>query len=613
MTPNQTRLLVAAAALLAAACGDRRAVAPPVFSVARVRPADGAPVFLNQRLTVYFTEPVDALSVTQDTVRVVDSEGHLVGLERLEVGSQLVTLHPRTPVSPTLDDGSFVAGRTYTLEVAGYPQVNAVRSRSGRILARGIRVPMAVVDRTGTPEYPRPLLPIGVGNEPFTLDPTRRLEVQVESAVLPLHFTLPPFPPSVRPPAFLVQRLVAGTLQMNRVEVAAARVVRDPSDQFAGCTVELELDVDPPLSLTDHLALSLQGGEGGIVDYAGRPASLVNEMGVAARHVHVRSGSQLVVGRFLASDGPALSDVALGVPGFEVKDRQRLVPRVRLAAGSGVHGVFAPQSSVRLGPSEALTLSGGRVVWADATLELAALDVPGGVRLTIGGFAGPVRILVTGSVRIAGEVVLETLRGPMPEADDPVSPRVALLREDSLTGVAGCVILAAGDIEVTGRITHVNENEPMGAPLALVAGGRLVMRGRTPPGTIYACEGEMVGDLQSARVGSIRLRPGYSGLSAVTAQSYTSWIRVPAWAQTAITGTAAASDPAIEVLWQTAPPDSIDPTHVDRRPDLWSQPRPISEPMLGVAGQYVRLLLRARVDPGVRRLPGLSGVTLTAR
>jgi hypothetical protein len=605
---KKRRLIAAVAALLwVAACSDRRSP-PTQFAVARVRPAAGSPVFLNQRLTVYFTEPVDALSVTPDTVRVVAADGHTVAMERLEVGSQVVTLHPRPPLTPALTDGSFVPGQDYTLEVAGYPQVNAVRSRSGRFLARGLRVPLPAVGSDGTAEYPRPLLPVGMGNEPFTLDPTRRLEVELESALLQLHFTLPPYPPSVQPQAFSVQRLVEPST-LRKVEVTGARVVRGVSDPFPGCTVELRLQA--PLSQNDHLALSLVQGELGIVDYAGRPASLLNEAGGALRYVHVRSGSHVEVGRVLATDGPDLHGVALGIPAFEVRDRNRIVPQVRVAAGSGVHGVFAPQSSVRLGPSEALTLASGRVVWADATLELSGLRVPAGVRLTIGGFAGPVRILVTGSVDIAGEVVLETLRSPIPDADDPMASHVVLLREDSLHAVAGCSILAAGDIEISGRISHVQENEPMGAPLALVAGGNLALHGRIPPGTICACEGELTGELQSARPWVIHMRPGFAGLSAVTAQAYTPWVRLPAWVQGAVTAKPIA-DEGVEVLWQVAPPDSIDGTKVDRRPDHWSQPRPSSEPLVGVPGQFVRFLLRARVEPGVRRLPSIAGVVLTA-
>lgn len=606
------RPLLAVSTTLLVACADRRPAAPAEFAVARVRPAEGGDVFVNQRLTVYFNEPVDALSVTPDTVRVLDRDGHPVKLDRLEVGSQVVTVHPRTPLTASLDDGSFAPGGRYLLEVVGYPHVNAVRSRTGRILARGIHVPLAVVPIAGTPEYPRPLLPVGMGNEPFTLDPTRRLEVQVDSAVLRLHFTLPPYPPSVRPETFTVQRF-AGTLhEVDEVDVVAARVVRDATDPYPGCSVELELRADPPLSLRDHLAMSLTVGEHGIVDYAGRSASLLEEMGGPIRHVHVRAGSQVEVVRLLAGESPRLQDVALGSPGFEIRDG-RIVPRVRAAAGSGVHGVFAPTTSVRLGPSEALALAGGRVVWADATLELAGLEVPAGVRLTIGGFPGPVRILVTGSVRIAGEVVLETARSPVADFEGPSLGSVMLLRDDSLAGLAGCVIVAAGEIAVTGRIEHVGGQERMGPPLALVAGGRLLMAGTVPPGTICACEGELSGDLQSARLGSVRMRPGYSGLSQVVAEAHTAWVRVPSWAQGPIVARLQGADVGIEVFWQLGPPDSLDPGHVDRRADLWSQPRPVNEELVGAAGQFVRFLLRAHVMPHSRRLPGLDGIVLTTR
>ncbi|HLU39633.1 MAG TPA: Ig-like domain-containing protein [Planctomycetota bacterium] len=612
---------------LGAACGGRTGSGEASFAVARVRPGPGTEVFLNQPIAVYFNEPVDALSVTPDTVRVVDEEGHAVAMQRLEVGSQVVTLHPRPPVLAALDDGSFGPGRRYCLEVAGYPQVNAVRSRSGRTLAAGLRQHFTVVSLSGNEEYPRPLLPVGVGDEAFTLDPARRLEVQAGTGVLHLHFTLPPYPPSVQPEAFVVQRLVGpaagrATVEVQSVPVKAARVVRDPSDPFPASTVALELDATPPIGIHDHLALFLVDGEAGVVDYAGRPLTPFGGSEVAARlpsgyamvcEVKVRAGPALEIARISAADGVGLEAADLGRPGFEARDRVRFVPRVRLAAGSGVHGVLRPEASMRLGPSEALTFSAGRVVHAGATLELAGLEIPAGVRLTLGGFDHPVQILVTGSVRIAGELVLETPRAPLDDADGVAAAWP--IRDAELGTLAGCVVVAAGDIEVSGRIEHVQEGTPMGPALALVAGGRIALHGRVPPRTVCGAEGGVVGDLQAAHVRPVRLRPGYAGVAPVTAIACTPWVRVPAWVQGPLAGTAIGAEPGVEVLWQAAPPHALDAQRPDPRPETWSQARALvpDDPIPANPGYFVRFQLRARLTPGQLRLPGLTDLVLGAQ
>ncbi len=603
LTPRRTNVsasLPCAIALCLVACGGRRSPQGKPFT-ARVT-LNVEPVFLNQPLTVCFSEHVDALSVTADTIRVVDGEGHAVNSLRREVGSKSVTIHPRAPVEPTLDDGSFAPGKVYWHEVAGYPQINSVRSRLGNVLERSLRVALPMVSRQGTTAIPRPLLP-PAPHEFFALELGRRIEVQVESGVLPLHFTLPPYPPSVRPEGFIVQRL-AGTLQ--RIDVVAAQVVRDAPRHLAGTTVELRLRADPPLARNDSLWLVLAKGEAALVDYAGRSVSAA--FGDASpRQVFVQSGAHELA-RVMAADSQLLATVDLETPGFEVRDRARWVPRVRVAAGSGVHGVLRPSESAPLGPGEAFKLSGGRVVRADATLELTGIDIPEGVRLTIGGFAEPVRILVTGSVRIAGELVLETPRGPV-KFDDPQVE----VRDENLDGLAGCVVVAAGDIEITGRVEHVHERAPMGPAFALVAGGRLALHGRVPPGTICASEGGVVGNMQSSVFRPLRLRPGYSGLTAVLAVAYTPWLPMPLWVQDGVVGTAIEADPGVEVLWQSAPPNAIDGNRVDQRRDTWSSPRPLNEPLVGGAGLFVRFVLRARLEPGQNKLPTIGGIRLHER
>jgi hypothetical protein len=76
----------------AAACGPNDAPATPAMAVVRTFPElepTGTPLFLNQRIRVEFSRPVDRLSVTKDTIRVTDASGLAVS-GRLSIGTQSV-------------------------------------------------------------------------------------------------------------------------------------------------------------------------------------------------------------------------------------------------------------------------------------------------------------------------------------------------------------------------------------------------------------------------------------------------------------------------------------------------------------------------------------------
>src|SRR5262249_56075960 len=82
------------------------------LSVVRVSPDVGnaaAPLLLNDAITVFFSAPVDALSVTRDTVAVLDAEGNTVP-GRLRVGGAWGTFEPRSPLTAALEDGSVRPG-----------------------------------------------------------------------------------------------------------------------------------------------------------------------------------------------------------------------------------------------------------------------------------------------------------------------------------------------------------------------------------------------------------------------------------------------------------------------------------------------------------------------
>jgi hypothetical protein len=571
-------------ALGASAC--ERAKPVETDFTARVRFDGSQAVYLNQPLVVVFSEPVDPLTVSLETLRVVDASRHVVPGQQLDVGSQVVTVRFRPPISPALGDGSLAPDRPYTLEVVGYPELHSVRSRFGRVLTHSFIMPFRTVGVSGRAEYPRPLLPDDPG---LGLAFVRRPEFALSTGKMRLQFSCPPYPVSVLPSSFRVYRGWQGAVVTVPIEQA---MVVPSTDAPLGTVVELRLTAEPPLSIADRgrLWIGLTEGAPGLVDYAGLPAT-----GERLLEVQVEPDSIRSVASVLASARPHFESPDPSQITFEVRDRGRMTPCARIVGGSGRLGFVRPTSSVPFSVQEPV-------------LELSGLEIPAGVRLTLRGPQSPVLIRVSGSVRIAGELVLETPRGAVVGSDSG-----AWVPEGELAGLAGCVIVAAGDIEVAGRIEHAEEGLPMGPPLALVAGGRITLTGRTPPGLVYACEGDVVGHAQAASRRRVRLQRGWAGLGLTQAAARTDWLPIPAWATGEVLTKMLDVEGLIDVYTQIAPAHPLDPTRPDPQPESWSQPRPANESLVDVAGRFVRFELRAAVQPAPAPLPSLAGIRLVTR
>ncbi len=572
------------------------------FTAVRIKP-DGERVILNQEITVYFSKPIEPLSVTPDTVRVVDSQGHAVAPAGIDVGSQSLSVRPRPPITPSLSDGTLRPDSDYTLEIAGYPQTNAVRSRDGRVLEHAVRRPFRTVGLSGRDDYAHPLLPVGMGDEPFTLDPARRLDALMETGELRLHFTLPPSPPSVTPAAFVVHAWDGVAQALRRVSVRSATIVPDASDRFFGSTVSLQLSADPPLQADDNVDLLIaQEGPHALVDYRGRPIRSAARFGGQRLQVHVQPGSHARVFEVAATDQPVLTPVDPARPGFEVRDGNRITPLVRLAAGEGELGPLRPTASVRWSPPARFDAQG-------AVVSLASLEIPEGVRLTIAGVPGPLRLLVSGAIRIDGELLLETAMGP------PWDPTLgSWLVETELAGVAGCTLIAGGDIRIGGRVAHVHEGDPsLGPALALVAGGGIHLDGRVPPRTVVAGEHELKGAIQRGTPVQVRMTTGWAGKEPARAEAVTEWQRVPPWHRGPFGVEVKGARGAIQVLVQTAPAHPIDPTRIDDRREAWSPAQPAESVSEIPAGGFVRFVLRADVARDLDELPSVAAIALVVR
>ena len=282
-----SRAWFAMALCLSAACGHKE---PAVERFAVIRdslasaPADESGsarrVFLNEEIRIYFEGQVDPLSVTPDTVRLRDVlDGRLVR-GRLMVATRSVTFVPVPPCNPELDDGSLKPGRRYRLEVTGFPSTNAVRSTTGRVLARSHTREFATVDRDRSPS---PFLPVGVGDPRCSrFEMTFFEPIAAEIGALRLYFNVPPVPGSVRPEAFHLRRLNSG---VEPILITKARVV--PPADFSGFATDygnvsfygnvslfpgsvVELLLGTRVTPGRDVYLSLDHGDDALRDYGGR-------------------------------------------------------------------------------------------------------------------------------------------------------------------------------------------------------------------------------------------------------------------------------------------------------------------------------------------------------
>ncbi|HEB52940.1 MAG TPA: hypothetical protein ENI87_06770, partial [bacterium] len=262
---------------LAAGCWDRGRTVEPL-QVDRTSPVLGdpaRPVLLNDALTVYFSAPIHPLSVTEDSVTVLDEDGNLVPGE-LRVGSNWVAFHPEVPLSAELLDGSFRPGGHYHLQLAGHPRPDSIRSRDGRWLEQVVAFDVFVATRDRAPAGLPSILRPPTSELPFFLRGSEvPLPVAADAPRLPLHFSLPVLPTTVRPEAFVVRLLQEPVVELRP---RAVRVQNSPLDAYPGSTVELELGALPQqvsggqraLVAGDWLSVELRP-DSGLCDYGGQP------------------------------------------------------------------------------------------------------------------------------------------------------------------------------------------------------------------------------------------------------------------------------------------------------------------------------------------------------
>lgn len=605
--------------LLLASCWQRSAPVATGFGVARVSPdlQPGSPkLLLNDAITVYFSEPVDPMSITRDSFAVRNAEGHSVR-GRLRVDGAWVTFEPEPPLCADLLDGSFQPDCDYRLVVSGYPRPDGVRSQQGALLREGLQRPFRTAARS-VAGLPAPLRPLHADSRPFLLRPSEigSAPLPVDDARLQMHFTLPVLPTSATAAAFEISllRRNAPVSDILRVEARAVRLLpQQAGDDFPGSTVEIEfgaqvriLDADRFVTLQpeDLLVVRLVLGDSAVCDYAGRQPPL------QVQWCNVVPGIAVKVAGWPTAEGPLrYLDTDLAAPGFEVTDSLAIQPLVRIEAGDGSLGVFRPLRDTAIAIGEPFDRGDGtRVASADGVFAFQAIDIPAGVTVRVDARARPIQLLALARARVAGRI--EVIGDAVP----------VLLHAGQFADVttvaagAALTVIAGSGIEVVGVVD--GEASSAGAPLALVTSGALEVAGSIPLESVLATErGGLVAPRAADRCLAVRvqLTPGLPPGATAVASGYTPFCALPVDRGVGSVRLVPA-DTAVRVAWQVLPPDPVQRTRPDLDPARAAPPRDLfdNQRIEAVPGSFLRLRCQARVVGG-ESLPRLLGVDVLDR
>jgi hypothetical protein len=568
-------------------------------------------LLLNDAITIYFSEPIQPTSVTEDSVTVIDENGHQVPGASLVVGTDWVSWVPEPPLAKDLSDGSFRPGGHYRLVLAGIPRVDRIRSRNGRSLDRRVAFDVFVAELSQVPAGLPAILRPSASDLPLLLRTSEVPQyVAADYPRLQVHFTLPVLPSSLTREDFRVRVLNGGVLVPRSVRVVTSSL--DAPD-FPGSTVEIDLGARPefedgtrrPLVEGDFISVKLVLGSG-LVDYAGQPP--LPSATSAAQFWSVVAGRRVPICEWPIDEQSFVSEDALR-PGFEVRG-STIAPRVRVEAGNGSLGVFRPVGDMTLRPGETFDRGDGKLVASSGSeFHFSAIEVPKGVKVTVDATAGPVRLLSCGGVRIEGSVQLIGPTSPL-----PTHPFIAQPVQD-LIDVVRVSIVAAGDLQVLGDIDSKAAISGSETALLLAAAGRLRLYGGLPFQSVLVVDARG-GDSRIEGVrGQSRPYPasfevGLAVGSDFEVQGVLPWRRLPAHLDS---GQLQIGDQSgdLSIVWQSTSADAIRgelPDLTEGHVGSWQYARD-RDVLVAGGGAFLRLRLTARARHGVP-LPNLSGLRL---
>lgn len=126
---------VLGAALVVLGCGP--ATKAPPLQVLSWTGGNGSEVALDAQLTVEFSQPL-LEPIRRSSVQLLDEAGGVVDFEGMTVAGRWLTLEPRLPRSPQLEDGSLQPDRSYRIQLLGLPSLAAVASSEGGMVEQTV-------------------------------------------------------------------------------------------------------------------------------------------------------------------------------------------------------------------------------------------------------------------------------------------------------------------------------------------------------------------------------------------------------------------------------------------------------------------------------------------
>jgi hypothetical protein len=351
-------------------------------------------------------------------------------------------------------------------------------------------------------------------------------------------------------------------------------------------------------------------GRGGrsIVDYSGAPPLPTTPPLPWA----VVAGSSITLLEWPSGDGVLDGDGEL-TPGFETSGGQ-LRPRVRVEAGDGSLGILRPRRDLVLRPGQPFDRGDGEVVVSQgAKFSFLAIDIPAGVTVRVEPGATPVQLLAAGSVRIQGDLVFDVAAAPVP-------PRQLQHPIGELASAVPAAIVAAGEVEVSGRILSTAAPTEGTTSLLLASAAAIELHGALPFQTLLAVEtrGDVAGaSIRGARGQSIVFDPTFTyGLAAGAdfgLRALTPWRALPPERDGGVVRLLD-QHPDLQVAWQTAPADAVRKNEPDVSIGRVGRLATVrhGDPVAFAAGSFVRFAFVARARSG-QALPRLRELRLTDR
>lgn len=568
------------------------------FTVLRTVPelaAEGEALHLNQAITVYFSAPLQPLSVTPASVQVLDARGNPLD-GQLRLGSNWVTFLPRIPLAADLSDGALQAGRGYRLSLAGHPRPDALRAITGQRLAAATSFGFRTV---AADLPPRAKLLAADPDLPCVLRLTDASQaLPADDPLLRLQFTAALLPGSVSPDALRIRRLGQA---MEELQPSSLRLVHVPGDECPGST--LEVGFAPPLRSRDGeelralrpgdwLSIDVRGVAAPLRDYAGKPV-----LAAAESCWSVVAGNSLVLLQFPQDEVVWLGEDGL-LPGFEVRGGW-LRPRVRIEAGDGSLGVFRPLRDTVIRPGQAFDRGDGvQVIDRAGLLPFLAIDIPQGVRVTVEAGTATLVMTACGGISIAGELQLSGVARPLPAL------RVGEAMADLLE-LAPVTLLAGGDLLVGGEVRALDSVPDQHFVLLMAAAGSMQLQRELPYNTVLVIESTGVARATPAIVGlrgqvvttAATFRHGLPAGTRLAVRGVSPWRALPPGCDGGELRLLGAS-PGLRVAWQAAPTDAVRRQEPDLRVgqvSRWQQANDRDQVLPG-GGYWLRLAVEVELE-----------------